>query len=103
MCNCACCIIYGCSFSCNGSIAFYGHCVITTNLNIHITTTIEIHFTLYGNNVYITRVYLYVYVGPCAYLYIVVVAFGVCFVYVNLMAAVYGNIRVALYLYLFFV
>ena len=99
----ACCIIYGLALGGHCSITFYGHCVITTYFYIHIPTTIEVHFTLYGYNVDITIINLYVYVGPSSYLYIVVIAFGVCFVYVNFMAAVYGNIRVALYLYLFFI
>ena len=86
MCYGTCCIIYSCSFSCNCSIAFYRHIVITTYFDIVITTRVYVYLTIYCNNVYITYqlvclrcpLFLLVYRSCC---------FGVCFVYVNLMAA----------------
>ena len=99
----ACSIINGCSLYGNWSIAGHRHIVVTTHFDIVITTRVYVYLTIYGNQVYISLIHLYIYVGACAYLYIVIIAFGICFVYVNLVAAVYGNIRVALYLYLFFI
>jgi len=62
----------------------YGHCIVAGHFHIVITTTIHIDIAIYGNKVYITFVYLYVYIGVGPFLYVVMIIFGTSLINVNL-------------------